>query len=103
MAANQGEIGRNAFTRGLEHLDNLEAKNEDKSVLWLHSVHQHQGREGVDYSMRVNGAYSDGLDRQTMETVRIRHLKEVVKMTRRSEMGGVRVERTRYRRWGASQ
>ena len=103
VAAYLGETHRNAYNRGVEHLDNLEAKNEDKSVLWLHSVHHHQGREGVDYSMRVTGSYSDCLDRQTMEMVRITNFKGAVLMNRRNEMGGVRVERTRYRRWGASQ
>ena len=29
VAAYQGETGRNGFTRGREHLENLEAKNED--------------------------------------------------------------------------
>ena len=47
VAAYQGETGRNGFTRGREHLENLEAKNEDKSVLWLHSIFHHQRREDV--------------------------------------------------------
>ena len=44
--------GRNGFTRGGEHLDFWEACDEDKSVLWLHSVHHHQSRQDVNYSMR---------------------------------------------------
>ena len=62
-----GETGRNSYTRGLEHLQHLEARNEDKSVLWLHSVHHHQGRTDVPYSMRVTGSFKDCMDRQVME------------------------------------
>ena len=100
VAVYMGETGRNAFCRGEEHLSFLEACDEDKSVLWLHSVHHHQSRQDVRYSMRVTGAYKDPLDRQIMERVQIQNFKGPVLMNRRSEMGGVRVERTQYRRWG---
>ena len=39
VAAYKGETGRNGCTRGVEHLEALQSRNEDKSVLWLHSVH----------------------------------------------------------------
>ena len=100
VAAYQGETGRNGFTRGREHLESLEAKNEDKSVLWLHSIFHHQRREDVPYSMRVTGGYKDSLDRQVMERVHISNWRGPVRMNRKNEMGGVRVERTEYRRWG---
>ena len=64
-------------------------------MLWLHSVHHHQSRQDVNYSMRVTGAFKDPLDRQIME--RIQNFKGPVLMNRRSEMGGVRVERMQYR------
>lgn len=67
VACYKGETGRNRYTRGLEHLDNLEARNEDKSVLWLHSVYHHQSQADIKYSMRVTGVYKDSLDRQVME------------------------------------
>ena len=95
----KGETGRNCYTRGCEHLENLEARDEEKSVLWLHSVHHHNSR--VHYSMRTTGSYSDPLDRQLQERVNITNFKGAILMNRRNEMGGVRVERTRYRRWGA--
>ena len=57
-------------------------------------------RQDVTYSMRVTGAFSDPLDRQIMERIQIQNFKGPVLMNRRSEMGGVRVERTQYRRWG---
>ena len=71
MAAYHGETGRNGYTRGKEHLDSLESKNEDKSVLWLHSIYHHQRREDVKYSMRVTGRYKDSLDRHMKERVDI--------------------------------
>ena len=45
-------------------------------------------------------AFQDPLDRQIMEKIQIQTLKLPVLMNRRSEMGGVRVERMQYRRWG---
>ena len=103
VAAYKGESGRNGFSRGEEHLDYWEANDEEKSVLWLHSVHHHQSRQGVNYSMRVTGAFKDPLDRQIMERIQIQNFKGPVLMNRRSEMGGVRVERMQYRRWGGGQ
>ena len=76
------------------------AKDEDNSLLWLHSVHHHQSREDVNYSMEVVKSYNEPLDRQLMERVKISNFKGEVLMNRRTEMGGVRVERTQYRRWG---
>ena len=78
----------------------MEACEEDKSVLSLHSVHHHQSRQDVNYNMRVTGAFKDPLDRQIMERIQIQNFKGPVLMNRRSEMGGVRVERMQYRRWG---
>ena len=95
-----GETGRNAFTRGCEHLEALNARDEEKSVLWKHSVTHHQGREDVVYSMAVTGGYKAPLDRQLMERVKITNFGGPLLMNRRNEMGGLRVERMQYRRWG---
>ena len=100
VASYKGETGRNAYSRGVEHLDCLEANDEEKSVLWLHSIHHQQSRRDVKYSMKVTGAFQDPLDRQIMEKIQIQNFKGPVLMNRRSEMGGVRVERMQYRRWG---
>ena len=100
VCAYKGETGRNCYSRGCEHLENLEARDEDKSVLWLHSVHHHNSRVDVHYSMRTTGSYSDPMDRQLQERVNITNFKGPILMNRRNEMGGVRVERMRYRRWG---
>ena len=66
MAEYLGETGRNIYMRELEHLKHLEARNKDKSVLWLHSVHHHQGRAEVPYSLRVTGSFKDCINREGM-------------------------------------
>ena len=99
VCAYKGESGRNGFTRGGEHLDLLDARDEEKSVLWLHSVHHHQSRVDVPYKMRITGTFFDPLDRQIQERVNITNFKGPILMNRRNEMGGVRVERTRHTRW----
>ena len=100
VASYKGETGRNSYTRGLEHQRTLLARNEDKSVLWSHSVHHHQGRTDICYRMRVTGVYPDPLDRQCQEKVEISNFRGAVLMNRKNELGGVRIERTKYRRWG---
>ena len=101
MAAYHGETGRNGYSRGVEHLANLDSRDEDRSVLWQHSVHQHQGRQDVVYLMKVTGCYQDCLDRQVMERVNISSFRGRHLLNRRNEMGGIRVDRQQYRRWGA--
>ena len=71
----QGESGRNGYTRGGEHLNNLETRDEEKSVLWLHSLHHHQGRVDVVYRMRTTESYADPLYRQLQERVNITNFK----------------------------
>ena len=100
VAAYFGESGRNGYTRGKEHFEKKLAKDEDNSVLWLHSLHHHQGRVDINYTMQVTGSYTEPLDCQTMERVLISSFKGPVLMNRRNEMGGVRVERMQYWRWG---
>ena len=102
VAAYKGETGRNAYTRGVEHLEALAKRSVDKSVLWLHSVHHHQSRVGVDYRMRVTTTHNTPMDRQVKERVDISSFQGPVLMNRRTEMGGIRVERMQYRRWGGN-
>ena len=98
----------------MENLDEM-GSQEERSILkrnlpkmrtilslWLHALHHHQGREDVSFSMKVTGGYPEPLDRQTMERVQISNFKGPVLMNRRNEMGGVRVERMQYRRWGGN-
>ena len=80
----------------------METRDEEKFVLLLHSVHHHQGRVDVTYRMRTTGSYSDPLDRQLQERVNITSFTGPILTNRRNEMGGVRVERTRYMRLGGN-
>ena len=102
VAAYEGETGRNAYDRGKEHLAALRKRSED-SVLWLHSLHHHQGREDINFQMVVKQAYSEPLDRQLGEKVNICKFKGDILMNRKTELGGAVVEREsfKYRRWGA--
>ena len=102
VAAYLGETGRNVFTRGLEHLESLESRNKDKSVLWIHSVYHHQRRVGERYSMRVSGRYKDSLVRKCMERIHITNFSGQVLINKKNEMGGVRIEITQYRMWGSN-
>ena len=99
MAAYHGKTRRNGYTRGKEYLDSL----EDKSVLWPHAIYHHQRREDVKYSMRVTGGYKDSLDQQMTERVHISNWRRPVRMNRKNEMEGMRVERTEYGRWGGDK
>ena len=51
----------NAYSRGTEHLDSLDARDESKSVLWLLSSHHHNSSEDVGYAMKPQRAgHGDG-------------------------------------------
>ena len=59
VSAYKGETGRNAFTRGGEHLEKWVARDENNSVLWIHAMHHHQGsEEEVDLSVLVSPPFS---------------------------------------------
>ena len=96
-----GESGRNGFTRGADHLLNKEAQDENRSVLKLHANHHHGGAD-VRFNMKVTRLHNDSLDRQVTEGVNIANFRGDVLMNRRGELGGVRIERQRYQRWGAN-
>ena len=65
----EGETGRNAFTRGLEHQSGLQSKSEN-SALWKHCVLEHASQE-ADFSMEIVQCHSTCLSRQVHEAVRI--------------------------------
>ena len=97
VAAYEGETGRNAYNRGKEHLAHLAKKSEENSVLWLHSLHHHSGRQDIKYSIEVTGSFREPHDRQIAEKINISIL-----MNRKNELRAAIVERERYkyRRWG---
>ena len=65
----EGETGRNPFTRGLEHQEDLKNEHED-SPLWKHCTLKHEG-EKVDFSMKALRSFKSPLMRQVNEPVRI--------------------------------
>ena len=67
VAAYKGGMGRSSYTWVVKHLLALTNKNEEKSVLWLHSVFHHNRREDVDYQMRVTSSHTCPMDRQCTE------------------------------------
>ena len=71
------------------------------SVLKLHANHHHGGAD-VRFTMKLTGLHNDSLDRQVTEGVNIANFGGDVLMNRRGELGGVRIERQQYRRWGAN-
>ena len=103
VASYPGETGRNMFDRGKEHLAYLEKQSEVDSVLWLHSLHHHQVRLDIKYTMVCTGVYKSPLDRQKSEKIQISCFQGNILINRRTEMGGAVVEREwfKYRRWGA--
>ena len=103
VAQYKGETGKNGFERGKQHLKYLQKKDTKESVLWLHSLHHHQGREDIKYSMSVTGIFKEPLDRQIMEKVQISNFQGDILMNRKNELGGALLEREqfKYSRWGA--
>ena len=65
----EGESGRNSYSRGLEHQQNLQDENAD-SPLWKHCTLEHNN-EKVEFSMKTLKGYKSCLDRQVNEAVRV--------------------------------
>ena len=87
-----GETGRNAYSRGIEHVEKLSARDMDNSVLWLHSVHNHQCRADINYTIDVVNSYNEPVGRRLMERIKISYFNGEILMHRRTEMGEVREE-----------
>ena len=65
----EGETGRSARVRGLEHVKELEKKKKT-SVLYKHVKNEHNG-ENVKFKMEITQKFQDALSRQANEAVRI--------------------------------
>ena len=79
----EGETGRNAFSRGLEHQQGLRQKSE-KSALWKHCVNEHSSQE-AEFSMKIVGCHSSCLGRQVCEAVRISRTEAEIILNSKSE------------------
>lgn len=89
VARYDGESGRNAYTRGIEHVDNYKngkttdfqknavdneenRRKEKENPMWKHAREFHQDRKDVDFTMTVTGIFGrNNLKRQVNEHVRI--------------------------------
>lgn len=72
-----GETSRNTFTRGKEHLKDMESRS-DKSVLWRHARDSHQGTVPV-YRCDVTEHFrNDALLRQVSEAVKINKEQHII-------------------------
>ena len=81
-----GETGRNAYTRGLEHLEGIINKDEN-SVFHKHNVDSHDGNlQPSDYIMTVTGVYGgDATKRHVAEAIIIQHTQGPQLLNRRDE------------------
>ena len=79
----EGETGRNAFARGLEHQNDLKNCKED-SPLWKHCQLQHGG-EKQEFSMKALGSFKSCMKRQVNEGVRILASQATYVMNSKSE------------------
>ena len=79
-----GETGRNAYSRGLEHQESLNRKDE-KSPLWRHATSEHNGNT-PRFTMTVTGSYrADPTLRQITESININRVPDNTLMNTRAE------------------
>ena len=81
----KGETATNGYTRGVEHLGNLAARNADQSPLWRHCVDEHRG-EVQTFEMSITGVYrNEAMIRQITEAVQIENTDTNILMNDRAE------------------
>ena len=89
-----GETSRNAYLRGVEHIDKYR-RNDHKSPLWKHVQTHHQSRLDVSFTMKVVNQFRDPLTRQVNEGVRINRSTAEVVLNSKSEWHGPATARLR--------
>ena len=90
----KGETATNGYTRGVEHLGNLTARNADQSPLWRHCVDEHRG-EVQTFEMSITGVYrNDAMIRQITEAVQIENTDTNILMNDRAEWNMTPLPRT---------
>ena len=72
-AVYDGESHRNAYTRGREHMQKYERKDES-SFIYKHQVEQHNSQP-ANFGMRVARSFKDPLSRQVTEAIMIKNHK----------------------------
>ena len=90
----KGETASNGYTRGVEHLGKLAARNIDQSPLWRHCVDEHRG-EVQAFEMSITGVYrNDAMIRQITEAVQIENTDVNILMNDRAEWNMTPLPRT---------
>ena len=83
VAQYEGESGRNAYSRGLEHQNDLRLEVEE-SPLWKHCQLEHRGVKQPFFMEALRG-FESCLQRQVNEAVRISSTKADLVMNSKSE------------------
>ena len=83
VAGYEGETGRNPYSRGLEHQNDLRTEKET-SPLWKHCMIQHNG-DKVKFKMDALRGFKYPMVRQVNEGARLRISKSNICMNSRSE------------------
>lgn len=79
----EGETGRNAYSRGLEHSEDLRSEKED-TPLWKHCLLSHNGMK-QSFVMKPLRNFSSPLQRQANEGVRITSSRAQILMNSKNE------------------
>ena len=87
-----GETGRNGYSRGGEHVEDLNRERE-RSVLWRHCVDKHGGVKQKFRMVIQDRSRNDPTKRQILEAVRIRRAGVNQILNGRSEWNGNRIPR----------
>ena len=88
-----GETSRNAYTRGLEHKNDIEKKDK-KSPLVMHNEQRHNAGPAPGFSMKVTGVFGgDATKRQVQESVLIQKMKQENLINRQDEWRQVKLPR----------
>ena len=89
----RGESSGNAYTRGDEHLTNLNNRDLRQSPLWRHCLEVHNG-EVQEFEMNVTRSFkNDAMLRQITEAVQIDNTEQGRLMNTRAEWNMTRVPR----------
>ena len=93
----KGESARNAYTRGMKHLADLNGHNTANSPLWRHCRDIHNGNL-QEFQMKVTGTFkNDAMLRQISEAVQIENSDQNRLMNTRAEWNMTRVPRVMVR------
>ena len=83
-----GETGKNCFSRGEDHIADVQRKTADKP-LWKHILDKHGGRMEITtfehFSMAMTGVFFKPQRRKANEGVRISNLNPVTRMNSKDE------------------